>query len=141
MKYIDYRERKEQGTFNFPIAFYHQSQRSPKYHMQYHWHTHYEIIRVISGTFHLTLDNEIRILNPGDCVLITSGTLHGGVPYDCVYECIVPFTTSPHTKLQFSLFYRIIPPIYCQSSRNCAMHFPAKNRVMNLQPRDFCTCC
>ena len=23
MKYIDYKERKEQGTFNFPVAFYH----------------------------------------------------------------------------------------------------------------------
>lgn len=89
MKYIDYQEQKKQGTFNFPIAFYHQTALSPRYHMQLHWHTHYEIIRVLSGTFHLTLDSETRILNPGDCVLITSGTLHGGVPYDCIYECIV----------------------------------------------------
>ncbi len=89
MKYIDYQEQKKQGTFNFPIAYYHQSPLSPRYHMQLHWHTHYEIIRVISGTFHLTLDNETRILNPGDCALITSGTLHGGIPYDCVYDCIV----------------------------------------------------
>ena len=90
MKYIDYKERKEQGTFNFPIAYYHQTPHSPRYHMQYHWHTHYEIIRIVSGTFHLTLDNKVRILNPGDCVLVTGGTLHGGIPYDnCVYECIL----------------------------------------------------
>ena len=89
MKYIDYKEHKEQGTFNFPIGFYHQTPHSPRYRMQYHWHTHSEIIRIISGTFHLTLDNEIRILNAGDCVFITSGTLHGGMPFDCVYECIV----------------------------------------------------
>ena len=25
MKYIDYQERAQQGTFNFPIAFYHQT--------------------------------------------------------------------------------------------------------------------
>lgn len=89
MKYIDYQEQKKQGTFNFPIAYYHQSPMTPRYHMQHHWHTQYEIIRIISGTFQLTLDNETRMLNPGDCVLITSGTLHGGVPYDCVYDCIV----------------------------------------------------
>ena len=90
MKYIDYKEHKEQGTFNFPLAFYHLSPSSPRYHMQHHWHTHYEIVRILSGTFHLTLDNETRILKPGECVLITGGTLHGGVPYEaCVYECIV----------------------------------------------------
>ena len=57
MKYIDYKERKEQGTFNFPVAFYHVMPHNPKYHMQYHWHPHYELIQIISGTFHLTLDN------------------------------------------------------------------------------------
>ena len=53
MKYIDYQERAQQGTFNFPIAFYHQTPHSPRYDMQYHWHTQYEIIRIISGTFQL----------------------------------------------------------------------------------------
>jgi len=90
MKYIDYKERKEQGTFNFPIGFYHLTHHAPRYHMHHHWHTHYEIIRIISGTFHLTLGNETRILNPGECVLITGGTLHGGIPHDNgTYECIV----------------------------------------------------
>ena len=56
MKYIEYRERAEQGTFNFPIAFYHQTPYSPRYEMQYHWHTQYEIIRIISGSFQLKLE-------------------------------------------------------------------------------------
>ncbi|TJX36613.1 AraC family transcriptional regulator, partial [Soehngenia saccharolytica] len=34
MKYIDYQERAQQGTFNFPIAFYHQTPHSPRYDMQ-----------------------------------------------------------------------------------------------------------
>lgn len=89
MKYIDYQEQKTQGTFRFPIAYYHQSSLSPRYHMQLHWHTHYEILRILSGTFHLTLGNETRILKEGDCVFITGGTLHGGIPHDCVYECVV----------------------------------------------------
>ncbi len=90
MKYIDYKERREQGTFNFPVAFYHQAHPNPRYHMQYHWHSYFELIRIISGNFHLTLDDEMRILNPDECVLVTGGTLHGGTPHNhCVYECIL----------------------------------------------------
>lgn len=89
MKYIDYQEQEKQGTFRFPIAYYRCSPLSPRYHMQLHWHTHYEILRIVSGTFHLTLGDELRTLEAGDCVFITGGVLHGGNPYDCVYECIV----------------------------------------------------
>lgn len=78
-----------QGTFNFPIAFYHQTPHSPRYEMQYHWHTHYEIIRILSGTFHLNLEKTTKVYHPGDIIFISSGVLHGGTPYDCVYECIV----------------------------------------------------
>lgn len=89
MKYIDYQEQRNHGSFNFPIAYYHRTASSPRYHMQLHWHTQYELIRIISGTFTLTLDNTSRTLKPGECVIITGGTLHGGVANDCVYECIV----------------------------------------------------
>jgi AraC-like DNA-binding protein len=89
MKYIDYQERTRQGTFNFPIAFYHQTPRSPRYHMQYHWHTHCELIRIISGKFQLTLENDSKTYYPGDVIFISSGMLHGGTPHNCVYECVV----------------------------------------------------
>ena len=89
MKYIDYIERKEQGTFNFPIAFYHQTPLSPRYHMQYHWHTHYEIIHIVSGSFELSLEKEKKLYHAGDVLFIPGGTLHGGIPFDCVYECVV----------------------------------------------------
>lgn len=91
MKYIDYKERREQGTFNFPIAFYHETPHSPRYEMTWHWHTHYEIIRIISGSFHLTLNNDTQTYSAGDVIFITDGTLHGGTPQgnDCIYECIV----------------------------------------------------
>ena len=91
MKYLDYKEQRQQGTFNFPIAFYHEVPHSPRYYMPYHWHRHYEIIRIISGAFHLTLNNDTRIYHGGDVIFITDGTLHGGNPQDhtCVYDCIV----------------------------------------------------
>lgn len=89
MKYIDYREHKDQGTFNFPIAFYHEWPQSPRYFMPYHWHTQYEIIRIVSGTFHLTIDNNTVLYHAGDVIFISDGSLHGGTPNDCIYECIV----------------------------------------------------
>ncbi len=91
MKYLDYKEQRQQGTFNFPIAFYHEVPHSPRYYMPYHWHRHYEIIRIISGAFHLTLNNDTRVYHEGDVIFITDGTLHGGNPQDhtCVYDCIV----------------------------------------------------
>ena len=89
MKYMAYQEQETSGTFRFPITYYRRSNLSPRYHMQLHWHTHYEILRILSGTFHLTLGDSQRILKAGDCVFITGGALHGGTPYDCIYECIV----------------------------------------------------
>ncbi|MBR5565043.1 MAG: helix-turn-helix transcriptional regulator [Roseburia sp.] len=89
MKYIDYIERTEQGAFNFPIAFYHQTPLSPRYLMQYHWHTHYELIHIISGSFQLHLEKESQIYHAGDVLFIPGGSLHGGTPHDCIYDCIV----------------------------------------------------
>lgn len=91
MKYLDYREQRKQGTFNFPIAFYHEIPSSPRYYMPYHWHHHCEIIWIISGAFHLTLNSDTRSYHAGDVIFITDGMLHGGSPDDntCVYDCVV----------------------------------------------------
>lgn len=90
MKYLDYKEHREQGTFNFPIAFYHQTPHSPRYYMPYHWHHHYEIIHIISGDFHLTLNGNTKTYCQGDVIFITDGNLHGGSPgNNCIYDCIV----------------------------------------------------
>lgn len=89
MKYIDYVEKKPQGTFNFPIAFYHQTPISPRYHMPYHWHTHYEIIRILSGSLQLNLEKNVNVYHKGDVLFIPGGMLHGATPNDCIYECVV----------------------------------------------------
>ena len=51
MKYFDYKEQKQHGTFDFPIAFYHVTPEHPRYNMPYHWHTECEIIRILEGEF------------------------------------------------------------------------------------------
>ena len=89
MKYIDYQEHKQHGTFNFPIAHYHENPRTPRYLMTYHWHTNYEIVFIREGSFTLTLDDTTNVYHAGDVIFISDGMLHGGTPTDCFYDCVV----------------------------------------------------
>lgn len=89
MKYIDYKERKKQGTFTFPIAFYHETPHSPRYYMPIHWHSEFEIIRIMQGCLQLSVNDNLHLFQEGDVIFITDGILHGGEPHDCVYESIV----------------------------------------------------
>lgn len=89
MKYFDYKENKQHGTFDFPIEFYHVTPSHPRYNMPYHWHTEYEIIRILEGEFLLITNEEKILAQKGDIVFIHDGIFHGGTPKDCIYECIV----------------------------------------------------
>ena len=89
MHYIKYKEIKHHGTANFPAGFYHVTENHPQYAMPYHWHEELEIIRILSGTFHVTLNENTRMVSSRDILLVNSGFLHGGTPCDCVYECLV----------------------------------------------------
>lgn len=89
MKYLDYKEKRQQGTFDFPIAFYHIDPKHPRYNMTYHWHPEYEIIRILEGTFRLTIDGTSITGKKDDIFFIQDGIFHGGIPQNCVYECIV----------------------------------------------------
>lgn len=89
MKYFDYREHRRQGTFDFPVEFYHVEPSHLRYQMPYHWHPEYEIIHILEGCFHLTLDNKTFVVNKGDILFLHDGVLHGGIPENCIYECLV----------------------------------------------------
>ena len=89
MKYLSYREIRKHGTFSFPVAWYYETPRTPRYLMPFHWHDEYEIIRVLRGSFPLSLDGKIYRICQGECIIIPSGVVHGGTPEDCIYECIV----------------------------------------------------
>ena len=105
MKYISYQEEKTHGTFDFPIEFYHVTASHPRYQMSYHWHIEYELIRIIKGEFLITLDETEFTAKAGDIIFIKGGTLHGGIPDHCVYECIVfqlsSLLSSNHTGERF----------------------------------------
>jgi AraC-like DNA-binding protein len=89
MKYLDYREIRKQGTFEFPVAYYHIAPGHPRYEMPYHWHPEYEIIRIVRGSFQFTLAGETEDVTEGQLLFLGEGVLHGGIPRDCTYECIV----------------------------------------------------
>lgn len=89
MKYFDYKENTQHGTFDFPIAFYHVTPCHPRYNMPYHWHTECEIIRILEGEFSLIINDEKILASKGDIIFIHDGMFHGGTPYNCIYECIV----------------------------------------------------
>ena len=89
MKYSEYFERKTHGTIDFPFAFYDVTPRHPQYNMPLHWHSEFEVIRVLSGEFCLNVNSAQLPMKVGDYAFINGGLLHGGTPIACHYQCIV----------------------------------------------------
>ena len=89
MHYLDYNEKIDHGTPDFPIAFYHVDEHHSRYNMPFHWHKEMELIQILSGSLRLYLDDEEINAGAGDVILIGEGIIHGGVPEHCVYECAV----------------------------------------------------
>lgn len=84
-----YNEIEQRGTPSFPFAFFHVDESHPRYNIAAHWHSEIEIIRVLSGEFDISLNNNRYLLKQGDVVFMNRETVHQGTPKDCVYECIV----------------------------------------------------
>ena len=89
MKYIDYKESIRHGAFDFPIAYYAVNAQHPRYHMMFHWHPEYEIVRIRRGKMRMNLDGLQFTAEAGDTVIVNDGVCHSGEPEDCEYECLV----------------------------------------------------
>lgn len=89
MHYLDYNEKKQHGTSDFPLEYYYVDQYHPRYHMPFHWHKETELLHVQSGHIRLSLDGQNHLAGPGDLIYISDGVIHGGEPSDCTYECLV----------------------------------------------------
>ena len=86
---LSFHEKKQHGTVDFPAEYYYVDKEHPQYHMAFHWHKEWEIIRILEGEFSLHADEEEYLAHAGDVFLLRDGMLHGGTPKDCVYECFV----------------------------------------------------
>ena len=89
MSLLRYHESKQRGSLDFPLDYHYLDESHPRYQMPYHWHEEYELLHVLSGEFDLTLDDETITLMPGDVAFVAAEQLHGGIPRNCIYECIV----------------------------------------------------
>ena len=87
MHYLDYNEKKQHGTMDFPIEYYHVDEHHPRYNMPFHCHKELEIIRILEGILFLKLDDEEFEAKAGDIIFINEGVIHGGLPHNCIYEC------------------------------------------------------
>ena len=73
MKFSEYRENKTHGTPRFPLEYYHVNENHSQYVMPLHWHSEFEVLRVLSGRLALYLNNEVYDLRSGDIIFIPSG--------------------------------------------------------------------
>ena len=89
MDYINYLEKRKHGIAAFPIQYYFVDSTHPRYVMNAHYHREFEIIRILSGSFTVFLNNTEIYLEQGDVFFVECNCLHRGQPYNCVYECIV----------------------------------------------------
>ena len=93
-------ESRQHGSPDFPFSYFFVDETHPRYQMPYHWHKEWEIIHVISGEIHLTLDDAVYTAKAGEVFLVRDGMLHSGIPEQgCVYEC---FLLDLHRFFQFS---------------------------------------
>lgn len=89
MQYINYRESWQRGTVDFPFEYHHITPTHPQYIMALHWHVEFEIVRILSGTFQLSIDELEYTVEKGSVIFIPAGSVHSGLPRSCTYECIV----------------------------------------------------
>lgn len=145
MKLLQYHESRQRGSLDFPLEYHDLDERHPRYQMPYHWHEEHEIIHVRTGEFNLTLDGETFTLRAGDVAFIAAGQLHGGIPCNCTYECIVfdmrlLLKCNDHCKQQISdirhhrlalqpvfpaghrVIRHTIPPMFDALRENCPGH-------------------
>lgn len=122
-------ESKSHGTPDFPFEYHYVTSAHPRYNMPFHWHKEWEIIHVLEGTFTVHADNVEYILQPGDSLLIRDGSLHGGTPTHCVYECFLfdlhgMYRNSEAVKKYLRPIYRrhLLPDMYYPAGQHPEIH-------------------
>lgn len=82
---MSYNEIKTRGTADFPIELYFVNKSHDQYTMVSHWHSELEIIRILSGTLNIHLNNNVYIAEKGSVILVNPETVHSAIPSDCIF--------------------------------------------------------
>ncbi len=89
MRDIRFREDTKHGAPDFPLQYYFVNENHPRYEMNLHWHSEFEIIRVCSGELTLFVENRPHLIRAGDVAFVGGGQSHRAEPRSAVYECVV----------------------------------------------------
>ena len=89
MRDIRFKEDATHGAPDFPLQYYFVNESHPRYEMDLHWHSEFEIIRVCSGELTLFVENHPCKLCAGDVAFVGGGQSHRAEPKGAVYECVV----------------------------------------------------
>ena len=82
-------ELSDRGNDSFPFEYYYLDPFHSRYVMPYHWHMDYELVRMIKGRLVIHVGNARYELTDGDCVFVSPGAIHGTLPPEGIYECVV----------------------------------------------------
>ena len=74
---IPVKESQLRGTVLFPLQYNYCNTANPFYDLWLHWHTEFELIHVVSGSYRIFLLDHDEILNEGDICLIPGKMIHG----------------------------------------------------------------
>lgn len=87
-----------------------------RYVMPLHWHTNFEIVRILEGSSKFFINAKEFYLKSGEILLIECGSLHRCEPYDCVYECVV-FNLDMLLRHQIDALQKYIYPLITASAK------------------------
>ena len=89
MNNTPYHENNPRGTLVFPVDYHYINQAHARYAMPFHWHIENELILVRKGELDISIDGRRVTLSEGNGAFLVGGAVHGGIPRDCIYECLV----------------------------------------------------
>jgi hypothetical protein len=55
---IDYLDKKQHGSAEFPVEYYYVNRNHPRYRMAFHWHNEWELLLIREGTFQIHVDED-----------------------------------------------------------------------------------
>ena len=70
-------DRHENVITDLPLGIrFFESKVTTSGYVPFHWHNSIEVLCVLNGTLHLTIDGQLQVVNANECIAISSGLVH-----------------------------------------------------------------
>ena len=87
--YSQYRQKRQHGTAEFPVAYFYSPFILPNDAIPLHWHPECELVHVISGSMQLSVNGTLYELSDHTFYFLYGEVLHSAETANCLYETIV----------------------------------------------------